>query len=77
MLKWNELIVSDEDGAVGDTLGEFVNICPANLDNATIENGKITEWPGFMLSAPGEEPDWDTPVADVDWEGFQEALERA
>ena len=76
MLKWNELIVTDSDGATGDTLGEIVNICPANLDNATIENGKITVWPGFMLSAPGEEPDWDTPVGDVDWDGFTEKLGR-
>lgn len=76
MLKWMDLIVSNEDGATGDTLGEIVNICPANLDNATIEDGKIVAWPGFMLSAPGEEPDWDTPRGAVDWDGIGEALGR-
>ena len=74
MLKWSELIVTDSDGNTGDTLGSMVELCSANLDTAVLNNGRIVEWPGFILSAPGEEPDWDTPRGPVDWDGFMEAL---
>jgi hypothetical protein len=74
MLNWRELIVSDNEGKTGDTLGFFVDNAPANLDNAVIENGRIVEWTGFFLSAPDETPDWDTPKVDVDWSGFEDTL---
>lgn len=71
MTNWYELTVTDAYGNNGETLGSMLTCCPASLDNATISNGKITEWPGFLLSAPGEDPDWDTPRGDVDWRGFR------
>ena len=74
MTNWKNLIVTDTEGDAAGTLGEFIKIAPANLDTATIENGKIIAWPQFFLSAEGEEPDSDTPSDDVDWNGFVDAL---
>lgn len=73
---WNELIVTDAEGDQ-TTLRDIVSNCPANLDNAVIRDGRIQEWEGFFLSAPGEEPNWNTPLADVDWSGFSEAWQIA
>jgi len=77
MTSWRDLVVSDADGNTGDTLGFFVDSAPANLDDATIQNGRIVEWPGFFLSIEGEESDWDTPRGDIDWAGFEDALTEA
>lgn len=78
MLSWRELIVWDgPSGQEAGTLGDFVENCPANLDNmTTITNGRITEWPGYFIGAPGEDADWDSPRGEVDWTGFEDALVR-
>lgn len=68
--KWQDLVVSNEGGVWG-TLGELVNTDPERVGNAKVENGRIVEWSGFFLSAPGEEPDWNTPKGEVDWAGFE------
>jgi hypothetical protein len=73
-INWTELVVTDSEGGCNDTLGDIVRASPANLDDATIEDGRISEWPGFFLSAPGEDPNWDTPRAEVDWTGFVDTL---
>lgn len=73
-MDWRELIITGDDGQEWGLLGAMVRDAPANLNNATIENGRITEWPQFMLAAPGEEPNWDTPRGTVDWDGFTTAL---
>ncbi|HEX7048738.1 MAG TPA: hypothetical protein VF188_00900, partial [Longimicrobiales bacterium] len=47
--------------------------------------GRVDEWDGdrpvviegVLLAAPGEEPDWDTPRAPVDWTGLRAAVEAA
>lgn len=76
-ISWRDLIVTGSEGDVAGTLGWFVGNAPANLDDAKVEGGKVVEWPGFFLSAEGEEADWDTPKADVNWEGFDAALNAA
>jgi hypothetical protein len=73
-MDWKNLIVTDSDGCEYGPLGEMLNIAPANLDTATIEDGAISAWSGFFLSAPDEDPDYDTPRCEVDWSGFQEAF---
>jgi hypothetical protein len=78
MMTWRELIVTDSDGATwADNLGKLVETAPANLDSATIENDKIVAWDGLLLSAPGEEPNYDTPSVPVDWTGLEDALKVA
>ena len=75
---WKDLIVTGEDGYTWDTLGDLLNKAPANLDTATLaEDGTITSWPDFFLSAEGEDPNWDTPRGPVDWRGFWQALVEA
>ena len=74
MTNWRDLIVTDSDGATGETLGSIVDNAPANLDSAEISGGRIASWDGFMLSAPGEDADWDTPRGEVNWDGFQDAV---
>lgn len=77
MLNWKQLIVTDNEGGTAGTLEEIVTLCPANLDSAEIEtDGSLGAWPDYLLSAPGEEPEWDTPREDVDWTGFADALGR-
>lgn len=74
---WQNLIVTDYDGDRVGTLGEVMNSCPANLDSARVEDGKITSWPQYFLSADGEEANWATPYVPVDWKGFANALNIA
>jgi len=64
MLNWRDLVVTDDSGDEWGPLGELIDSAPANLDNAEIREGHIAEWPGFLISAPG----------DVDWTGFEQAL---
>jgi hypothetical protein len=76
--RWQDLRVTDNQGVTAaESLGWFVENAPANLDNAVIEHGKISEWPDYLLSAEGEDPDWDTPHGEVDWTGFEDALNTA
>ena len=41
------------------------------------ETGEIYGWHQYFLSAPGEDPDWDTPKMSVDWTGFLNALRES
>lgn len=78
MLTWRDLSVVDSDGDYYGPLGELVELAPANLDNAILDDdGSIGSWDGFFISAPNEDPDWDTPREEVDWTGFEEALATA
>ena len=74
---WTDLLVTDSDGEQWGTLGSIVESAPANLDNAEIDGGRIAAWDGFLLSAEGEEPDWDTPRTTVNWDGFREKFSAA
>ena len=74
---WADLLVTDSDGKPWGTLGSIVESAPANLDNAEIDGRRIAAWDGFLLSAEGEEPDWDTPKIIVNWDGFWEKLQKA
>lgn len=77
MTNWTELLVTDNEGATGETLGSMVENAPANLDSAVLDSrGRISEWPDFLLSAEGEDADWDTPRAEVNWDGLREKLGR-
>jgi hypothetical protein len=75
MISWRELIVTDgrDNGQVG-TLGNIVDNELMHIEDAEIRDGKILQWHGYFISAPGEDPDWDTPFVEVDWTGFEEAL---
>jgi hypothetical protein len=77
MINWKNLLVTDSDGDSWGELGAVVSSAPANLDGVVVENGAISEWNGFYLSAEDETPDWDTPRGAVDWTGFTEALSEA
>ena len=72
---WKNLIVTDSYGGGYGTLGDVMSVSPESLDSATIDDGAVVSWDGFFLSAPDEEPDYDTPRCKVDWAGFQEALD--
>lgn len=77
MITWDELLVTDDQGAAGETLGSMIRSAPGNLDSAIIDHtGKITEWPNFFISAEGEEASSDSPCAPVDWSGLREKLGR-
>lgn len=74
-INWKSLNVYDgPTGGLWGTLGDLVENAPANLDDAKIVDGQISEWPGFFLAADGEEPNADTPRVGVDWAGFEQAL---
>jgi hypothetical protein len=81
---WTELRVylNAGDEAVtadsySESLGHIVEHSPTYLDTATITGGEIAEWPQVFIAEPGEDPDYDTPHMNVDWIGFQDALEDA
>lgn len=76
-INWTELLVSDTEGATGETLGSMAEAAPSNLDSAVLDSaGRINEWPDFLLSAEGEEADWDTPRVAVNWDGLAAKLGR-
>ena len=76
-INWADLMVTDAEGASGGTLGNLVMSAPANLDSAVLNaEGRIIAWPGFFISAEGEEADWDTPHAAVNWTGLRKQLNR-
>lgn len=70
-MKWSQLVVTDTEGEQG-TLGDLVTNSPELLRHAIISGGRIVEWQDHFLSAPGEDPDWDTPRCEVEWAGFEE-----
>jgi hypothetical protein len=77
-MTWRELIVTTDGHSIG-TLADVVsdqNNCA--IECATVHAGakipRISSWPDHFISAPGENPDWDTPAEPVDWTGFFEAL---
>ena len=76
-ITWRDLMVTNDDGDVGETLESLINVAPGNLDNATITDGRISAWPGFFISPPGQSFHWDTLCENVDWTGFEEALVQA
>lgn len=71
---WTDLNVVDSEGDNWGNLGDIVRDAPANLDNAEIVDGAIEQWPGYFMSRPGEDANWDTPAGAVDWAGFEDAL---
>ena len=73
---WRELNVYSE-GELWGSLGELVDNAPANLDGARIEDGQIAEWQDFLIAAPGEDPDWNTPAGPVDWTLFERSIQAA
>ena len=75
--QWESLKVTDATSgeAIGSLLG-VVEFYSHMLNAAEIVNGKIEAWPGFFLSAPGEDPNRDAPQKPVDWDGFTKALQR-
>lgn len=76
MITWRELIVTNTEGEQ-TALGDALEKTPQLLDSASIENGELQLWGQHYLSAPGEEPEWDTPRVPVDWTGFEQALTNA
>lgn len=76
-IDWTDLMVTDAEGASGGTLGNLVMSAPANLDSAVLNaEGRIIAWPDFFISAEGEEADWNTPHAAVNWTGLRKQLNR-
>ena len=76
---WRDLVVtpSDEEDSLPSTLGELVDedaSCLKYID--CLSDGAIVSWQGFFISDGEEEPDWDTPGAEVDWTGFEEAFRQ-
>ena len=73
---WRDLIVTDDEGDT-DNLGIMVDIGEFSLSNITLANGRIQTWDNRYISAPGEEPEWDTPRVPVNWDGFADSLKLA
>lgn len=64
-INWRNLIVTNSDNETVDTLGGLVFNDPDGYINETLclnDNESIREWRGVFISAPGENPDADTPI---------------
>jgi len=66
---WKDLIVYDDECRELGTLGEITQDHP---EMVSVFNHPLDGWPGHFIAAEGEEPDWNTPKGEVDWEGFDE-----
>ena len=74
-IHWRKLIVSTGNAAEGTELGIVTDTDDSSLLYVQVENGRIVSWPQFYISAPGEDPDWNTPSVPVDWTGFGQAVQ--
>ena len=74
-INWRELIVSTGDAVEGTELGIVTDTDDSSLLSAQVENGRIVSWPQLYISAPGEDPDWNTPNVPIDWTGFDQAVQ--
>ncbi len=75
-LNWRDLMVTDhEEATPTGRLGDIVNEAElSGLKNIVVgDEGELGEWQDYFISAPGETPDWDTPRAEVCWDGFEQA----
>jgi len=77
-ITWRDLQVWNE-GELQGTLGEYLDEPAAHPEIAHIERSAdgSPEWIQHYVTVPGEEPDWDTPHADVDWVPFWAAYDEA
>ena len=74
-INWKNLIVSDGDAETGTELGRLVEVDDSSLLHVTLDDkGAIKSWPQLFVSAPGEDPNENTPNVPVDWTGFAEAV---
>ena len=74
-IHWRKLIVSTGNAAEGTELGIVTDTDDSSLLYVQVENGRIVSWPHLFISAPGEDPDWNTPSVPVDWTGFGQAVQ--
>jgi hypothetical protein len=71
-LHWAQLRVTNANGTDIGTLGDVVR--EGQATGMTLRpDGSLDTWPDHFVSAPDEEPEWDTPHGPVDWTGLAEA----
>ena len=77
MITWRELVLWND--GVACNFGSFMERADASSVAALrlLANGRVSEWSQFFLSAPDEEPDWDTPRRRVNWRGLKTAVAAA
>ena len=77
MTHWRDLNATNGPGSTVK-LGEYLDAAArgeCEIGDITLNDyGSIIEWAGVMISADGEDPDWNTPRATVDWTGFVDAV---
>lgn len=76
LINWKDLIVTDLDG-YQYRLDRLIEFHDFSLTKIELKDGKISSWSQYLISAPEETPNWDTPKVEVDWTGFKEALKEA
>ena len=76
-LHWTNLRVTDSDGDDIGALGDCINDGTVSTEYIMLrDDGSLDSWPDYFISAPGEEPEWDTPHVPVDWTGFANAVKN-
>ena len=77
MITWRELEVwTCEDNEYCGTLGDLTDNGMLSA-HPEVRDGKIEGWLDYLIAAPREAPDWDTPRQPVDWDGFEEAFKKS
>jgi len=82
MISYRELRLIDAQGNGETTIGRAIDQAFASdevneFDSQLLtdsSDGSVESWAGYFVAAPGEEPGWDTPRCNVDWNGFTEAV---
>jgi len=69
-INWTILRVTNDEGNDNGSLEELLADDAADLETLEIDSAGRPTWPDHFLSAPDEEPAWDTPRQNVDWQGF-------
>jgi len=73
-MNWKELMVTDAEGNTARLINSLDVVAKSY---PIVRDGALVELVGYLLHAPTEEPEWDTPRVNVDWGGFTEAMKEA
>lgn len=74
MISYTDLLITDQDGNQSNLDAMMLNLDYSLRNIKLASDGSIAEWDGKFISAPDEEPNWDTPKVAVDWTGFEDRI---
>ena len=76
---WKELIITDGEG-FSESLPNVVDdsdTCMGIFVDVEFDDGVPISIPYYFIALPGEDPNFDTPKEPINWDGFEDAVEKS